>query len=208
MAYDVVLSCKNIVGSVCPFLFRALLARYNFRIALRIWTAITAGTSFLAIFLIPTHPSILSSSTHQTRKIPWHFLKHRTFYICSIAIILQSCGYGIPQTYLNTCAHEVTLLSQATTTLLLILFNLPGILSSSFFGYLSVKKQFSLSATTVTFISAVSSALSAFLFWDLTSLGNMALLVIFSKAFGFFAGGYSATWGGAINEPEREVAQK
>jgi len=33
----------------------------------------------------------------------------------------------------------------------------------------------------------------------------MALLVLFSITFGFFAGGYSATWGGVINELEREA---
>ena len=208
VAYGVVLSCKNIGGSACPFLFRVLLNRYGFRIALRVWTAIAAGTSILTIFLIPTHPSSISSSPHRTRKIPWQFLKHQTFYIYSIAIILQSCGYGIPQTYLNTYAHEVALLSQTSATLLLTLLNAPGIVASSFFGYLSDKKRFSLSTTTVTSISAVSSALSAFLFWGLTSQDGMALLVVFSITFGFFAGGYSASWGGVINELEREAAQR
>ena len=36
----------------------------------------------------------------------------------------------------------------------------------------------------------------------------MALLVLFSITFGFFAGGYSATWGGVLNELEREAAQR
>lgn len=208
VAYGVVLSCKNIVGSACPFLMRALLDRYGFRFALRLWTAIAAGTSLLAIFLIPNHPLSISSSAHRTRKIPWQFIKHHTFYIYSIAIIFQSSGYGIPQTYLNTYAHEVTLLSQTSATLLLTLFNIPGIVSSSFFGYLSDNKHFPLSATTVTSISAVSSALSAFLLWGLTSQGSKALLILFSITFGFFAGGYSATWGGVINELEREAAQR
>lgn len=207
VAYGVVLSCKNIVGSACPFLLRVVLDRYGFRVTLRIWMATAAGTSILAIFLIPTHPSSISSSTHRTRKIPWQFLKHQTFYIYSIAIILQSAGYGIPQTYLNTYAHEVTLLSQTSATLLLTLFNIPGIVASSLFGYLSDNKHFPLSATTITSISAVSSALSAFLLWGLTSQGGMTLLVLFSLTFGFFAGGYSATWGGVINELEREAAQ-
>ncbi|KAG0651688.1 Monocarboxylate transporter 12 [Hyphodiscus hymeniophilus] len=207
VAYGVVLSCKNIVGSTCPFLFGALLDRYGFRTALRIWTAVGAATSVLAIFLIPTHPSSVSSSTNRSRNIPWKFLGHQTFYIYSIAIILQSSGYGIPQTYLNQYAHEVTMVSQTSATLLLTLFNLPGIVSSSFFGYLSDKKRFSLSATTVTAISGISSALSAFLLWGLTSRGSMPLLVLFSITFGFFAGGYSATWGGVINEMEREAAQ-
>ncbi|PVH73055.1 putative monocarboxylate transporter [Cadophora sp. DSE1049] len=207
VAYGVVLSCKNIVGSSCPFLVRSMLDTYGFRTTMRIWAAIAAGTSILAIFLIPAHPSSLSTNTPRARKIPWNFLRHRTIYIYSIAIILQSCGYGIPQTYLNTYAHEVTLLSQTSATLLLTLFNIPGIASSSFFGYLSDNKHFPLSATTVTSISAVCSALSAFLFWGMTSQGSMALLVLFSITFGFFAGGYSATWGGVINELESEAAR-
>lgn len=207
VAYGVVLSCKNIVGSACPFLMRALLDRYGLATTLRVWTAIVAGTAILAIFLIPAHPISISLGTQRPRKIPWHFLRHQTFYIYTIAIVFQSSGYGIPQTYLNTYAHEVALLSQTSATLLLTLFNIPGIVSSSFFGWLSDNKHFTLSATTVTSISAVSSALSAFLFWGLTSQGSMALLVLFSMTFGFFAGGYSATWGGVINELEREAAQ-
>ena len=208
VAYAVVLSCKNIVGSACPFLLRELLDHYGFRVTLRLWTAIVAGTGVLAIFLIPTHPSIISSSTYRSRRIPWKFLTHQTFYIYSISIILQSSGYGIPQTYLNTYAHEVTRLSQASATLLLALFNVPGIFASSFFGYLSDNKRFTLSTTTITAIPAITSALSAFIFWGLTSPGSMALLALFSMTFGFFAGGYSATWGGIINELEREAAQR
>jgi MFS family permease len=207
VAYGIILSCKNIVGSAVPFLLRVLLDKYDLPTALRVWTAITAGSSLLAIFLIPTHPSSLSTTNHRPRAIPWTFLRHRTIYIYSVAIILQSCGYGIPQTYLNTYAHDITLLSQTSATLLLTLFNIPGIISSSFFGYLSDNKHFPLAATTVTAISAISSALSAFLFWGLTSEGSLALLILFSITFGFFAGGYSATWGGVINELEHEAAQ-
>ena len=52
---------------------------------------------------------------------------------------------------------------------------------------------------------AVGAALSAFLLWGLTSQGSMALLVLFSVTFGFFAGGYSATWGRVLDELEREA---
>lgn len=208
VAYGIVLSSKNLVGSTCPFLIRALLDRYGFRVALRIWTAIVAGTSIVGVLMVPTHPSSISSGTHQTPRVAWRFLRHQTFYIYSIAIILQSSGYGIPQTYLNTYAHDITLLSQTSATLLLTLFNVPGIVSSAFFGYLSDNKHYSLSASTVTAISAVSSALSAFIFWGLTSQGSFVLLLLFSMTFGFFAGGYSATWGGVMYELEREAAQR
>ncbi|KAI1131302.1 major facilitator superfamily domain-containing protein [Nemania abortiva] len=211
VAYGVTLSCKNVVGSVVPFLVRALLENYGFRTALRVWAAVTLGSGLLSIALIPTHPTILvgasadSEQTHRRRNIPWHFLRHRTFYVYSTAIILQSAGYGIPQSYLPTYAREITRLSQTSATLLLTVFNIPGILSSSAFGYLSDNKYFPLSATTVTAISALSSSLAAFFLWGFTSQGSLAQLLLFSATFGFFAGGYSATWGGVINELESEA---
>lgn len=221
VAYGVVLSCKNIVGSACPFLLRVLLDRFAFRMAVRVWTAVVAATAIPAIFLVMTLPSRLDhfdsvatagghagAEGHARRKIPWHFLRHKTIYIYSVAIALQSSGYGIPQTYLNTYAHEVTLLSQTSATLLLTIFNIPGIIASSFFGYLSDNKRLNLAASTVTSIPAMGSALAAFLFWGLTSQGSMALLVLFSITFGFFAGGYSATWGSVLNELEREAADQ
>ncbi|KAF2994028.1 hypothetical protein E8E14_002455 [Neopestalotiopsis sp. 37M] len=213
LAYGVTLSCKNIVGSACPFLMRVLLDRYGFRTTLRIWAAVAAGTGVIAVLLIPTRPSVLqhsagSESRGARRRIPWSFLRHRTFWVYSAATTLQSCGYGIPQTYLNTYAHEVALLSQTSATLLLTLFNVPGIASSSFFGYLSDNRRFPLSAAAVTAISGIMSGLAALLFWGLTSPGSMALLVLFSITFGFAAGGYSATWGGLLNEMASEAAQR
>lgn len=213
VAYGVTLSCKNVVGSVMPFIARALLENYGFRVAARVWAAVALGTSLLSIALIPTHSTILVPSpvdpgqSRRRRNIPWHFLRHQTFYVYSIAIVLQSAGYGIPQSYLPTYAREITRLSQTSATLLLTVFNIPGILASSLFGYLSDNRYFPLSATTVTAVSALSSALAAFFLWGLTSQGSLAQLLLFSGTFGFFAGGYSATWGGVINELESEAAQ-
>jgi len=233
IAYGVTLSCKNIVGSFMPFVARALLERYGFRVALRVWAFIALGTGLVSIALIPTHPTSIivvdseseneiggNSSTsspggnngqavaaRRRKSIPWHFLRHKTFYIYSVAIVLQSAGYGIPQTYLPTYAREVTHLSQTSATLLLTVFNIPGILASTMFGYLSDNRYITLSASTVTAIPPLASALAAFLLWGLTSRGSLALLLLFSITFGFFAGGYSATWGGVINELENEAAR-
>lgn len=208
VAYGIVLSSKNIVGTACPFLLRYLLDRYSFRTAMRVWTAIAAGVSLCAIFMIPNRPPNLSSLETRRRRIPWNFLRHQTFYVWTVAIIMQSAGYGIPQTYLSSYAHETASLSQTSATLLLTLFNVPGIVSSCFFGFLNDNKRFHLSATTTTCISALSSTLSALLLWGLASPKSLALLALFSIIFGFFAGGYSATWGGVINEMERESAER
>ncbi|KAF2123434.1 MFS general substrate transporter [Dothidotthia symphoricarpi CBS 119687] len=153
IAYGICLSSKNIVGSVCPFIFRGLLDRYGFRTTL-------------------------------------------------------SAGYGIPQTYLSEYARNVSALSPTFSTLLLTLINIPGICSSTFFGFLSDNKHFQLSASTVTGISAISSALAAFLFWGLAARGDIALLVLFALTFGFFASGYSATWGGIMKNLEHDAAEE
>ncbi|KAH6864036.1 major facilitator superfamily domain-containing protein [Alternaria alternata] len=154
VAYGICLSTKNIVGSVCPFIFRGLLDRYGFRTT------------------------------------------------------LISAGYGIPQTYISEYARNVSHLSHTFSALLITLINIPGICSSTFFGFLSDNKYFHLSAPTVTVMSAVSSALSAFLFWGLAAQGGIPLLVLFAITFGFFASGYSATWGGVINDIENDAARR
>jgi predicted MFS family arabinose efflux permease len=210
VAYGIVLSSKNIVGSTCPFILRALLDQYGFRATMRIWAAIVTGSSLCALLFMPMHPA--ASSGSQTRRRPrrtaWDFLRHRTIYIYSVATLMQSSGYGIPPTYLNSYAHDAASLSQASATLLLTLLNIPGIFSCSFFGYLTDNKRYPLSATTVTFISSIASALAVFCLWGLSSGNSMPLLSLFAITFGFFASGYSATWGGVIKQMEYEAADR
>ncbi len=62
-----------------------------------------------------------------------------------------------------------------------------------------------MSVFSVTYMSALGSALPVFLLWGLTSKGEIAMLSLFSIIYGFFAGGYSATWGGVIKEMEQEA---
>ncbi|KAK8133302.1 hypothetical protein PG999_001475 [Apiospora kogelbergensis] len=210
LAYGIVLSCKNIVGTTLPFMLRALIDTYGFRTALRVWTAVVGGTSVVAICMIPTHPSKATVHETRTRKIPWAFLRHRSIYFYSIAIIFQSSGYGIPQTYLSTYARDVVQLSQTSGTLMLALFNAPGIVASSLFGWLSDNPRVTLPAQAVSAIPPLACALAAFLLWGPTTApqGGLGLLVVFSVVFGFFSGGYSATWGAMLKQLEGESAAR
>ncbi|KAL6249518.1 hypothetical protein RBB50_003371 [Rhinocladiella similis] len=226
LAYGVIFSSKNIVGSTCPFLLRGLLDAYGFRSTMRIWTAIITGTSVVAMALLPrdtlVHSDYYSHRHHDhasrgagaggaarpPRRTAWHFLTYRTFHIFIVATALQSSGYGIPQTYVNSYAHEEARLSTASATLLLTLFNVPGILSSAFFGYLSDNRVYPLSATTTTALSSVTSALSVWLLWGLAARGSMTVLSLFSIVFGFFASGYSSTFGGVCKQLEHEAADR
>ncbi|RVX73578.1 hypothetical protein B0A52_02466 [Exophiala mesophila] len=221
VAYGVVLSSKNIVGSTCPFLLQTLLDRYGLRITMQIWTGIVTLSSLLSLFLFLfplSHHSVTNTSpSHHPRRTAWSFLHHRTIYIYSVATLVQSSGYGIPQTYLPLYAHSTTHLSRTMATLMLTLFSIPGIVSSSFFGYLSDNPYLPCSASTVTFISSASSGLAVFLLWGLapassstssSTVSSMSLLLVFSLIFGFFASAYSATWGAVIKQMEREAAER
>lgn len=57
------------------------------------------------------------------------------------------------------------------------------------------------SVTNVIFISAFGSAASIFLFWGFST--TLPAMVVFAIMYGFFAGGYTSTYAGTINELRR-----
>ncbi|KAI7538319.1 putative monocarboxylate transporter [Hortaea werneckii] len=203
IAYGVQLSSKNIVGTGCPFLISGLIHATGIHNTLRIWASIVLTAGLLGLAITPIKPS--ADQVRRPRQIPWTFLKHRTFYIYAIGNAVFSSGYGLPQTYLSAYADSVLHVSSILGSLMIALFNAPGILSSVGFGILSDK--FAISAKTNTLISALGSALCVTLLWGLKSHQIPACLIAFSIGYGFFAGGYSATWAGWIKEMEREAAQ-
>ncbi|KAK4609462.1 MFS-type transporter pynF [Fulvia fulva] len=204
--YGAILSSKNIVGSCCPLILTALLEKLGFRWTLRIWAAVVLCTGTIGIAIIPTKTSPSSQLTRGDRKVPWTFLRHKTIWIYSFANAVFSCGYGIPQTYLPSYARDVLKLSTLSSSLMITLFNAPGIISCVGFGLLSDKAK--VSSTTNTFISAAGTSLSAFLLWGLSSNRIEGVLIAFSLLCGFFAGGYSSTWGGWIKDLEQEAVAR
>lgn len=139
-AYAIVLSFKASVRSTCPFLVRFLLDQHGFRLTMQVWAAIVAVSGLCGILLISMDTSGEANIDRRRRRTAWHFLKRRTFYIYSIATILRSSGCGIPPTYIVSYAQSTLWLSEMTSTLFLTLFNIPGILASNFFGYLTNNK--------------------------------------------------------------------
>lgn len=201
-AYGTVYSAKNIVGTTCPLIFSALLQRLEFRWTLRIWAIVVLATGALGIAIIPSMPS---ASRRIPQRVPWSFLRHRTFYIYSISNAVFSSGYGIPQTYLSSYARDTLHFSTISSALMITLFNAPGIISCIGFGLLSDKTR--ISSTANTFISAGGSCVCALLLWGLASNRIPAVLILFALTYGFFSSGYSSTWGGWIKDFEREAVE-
>jgi MFS family permease len=211
-AYGTILSSKNLVGVGTPFVVSALLSKFGFRTTLRIWAGTVVLIGIPGIYLMRPRRSHIPSRDRHGRRIPWKFLCHPTFYVFQVSNIIFSSGYGLPQTYLSTYANKVVHLSTTSSSLMLTLFNAPGIVAGVGFGLLcdglSFGGGYSMSVFAVTCMSALGSALPVFFLWGLSSNNGIAMLSLFSILYGFFAGGYSATWGGVIKEIEREAIDR
>ena len=208
-AYGVMLSAKSAVGVGGPLMFGGLLSKAGFANTLLIWAAIITSTAIPSIVLLkPRRTNILQP--RRTRQLSWSFLKHSTFWIFQVANVVFSMGYCVPQTYLASFGSKVLHLETAQSSLMLAILNLPSIVASFWFGVLSDGKPYyqghSMSVLTVTVLSAFGSCLPILLLWGFATpqSAGMILLTLFSILYGFFAGGYSATWGGVVKEIERE----
>ena len=111
-----------------------------------------------------------------------------------IGNVLQSLGYFLPYTYLSTYAVQQLHVSTTVATALLALINVTSIPGGIVIGGLGDH----LHITITILISALGSALAVFLFWGFSS--QTALLTAFSITYGFFAGGFSSTWSGVLQE--------
>jgi len=218
--YAVTLSAKSAVGVVCPLAFSAMLTHIGYRATLLTWAGILAISVIPAPFLlkrrIPLSRAIESNQEHY-RRTSWTFLKHRTFPTFLIANIIFSASYGIPQTYLATFAANALRFSSANSALLIVALNVPSIFASLWIGPLSDGERSKifggrpLSINAVSCLSALGSAIPIFLLWGTTVetpyAGGVVTLVLFSIFWGFFAGGYSSTWGGIVKEISKEAQE-
>lgn len=122
--------------------------------------------------------------------------------------VIQGFGYFLPTTYLPSYSTSAAGLSQTTGTLLVALFNATSVFGGIIFGALCDR----FAVTNIMLLSSVGSALSVFLFWGLASSPSsssypqaaIALLVLFSTIYGFFAGGFSSTWSGVLVQIKRD----
>jgi predicted MFS family arabinose efflux permease len=111
-----------------------------------------------------------------------------------IGNVLQSLGYFLPYTYISTYAVQQLRVSTTAATTLLVLINVTSIPGGIVIGGLG--DYFHI--TTTVLISTIGSALAVFLFWGFSS--QTALLAVFCITYGFFAGGFSSTWSGILQE--------
>lgn len=218
--YAITLAAKSTVGVVCPLAFSGMLSHIGYRPTLFIWAGILALTVIPTPFLLRRRIPLSRNTSGEPRpyrRTSWTFMKHRTFPMFLLANIVFSAAYGMPQTYLATFASSSLHFSPSKSALLIVALNLPSIFASLWIGPLSdgePSKIFGgrrLSINSVNCLTAMGSAIPAFLLWGLTVekpyAAGVATLVLFSIIWGFFAGGYSSTWGGIVKQISKEAQE-
>ncbi|KAJ5134311.1 MFS monocarboxylate transporter [Penicillium atrosanguineum] len=191
LAFGMVWAGSGLSGVIFPLLLEKLLSRFGFQTTLRILSVLVfvlAGP-----FLYFHKPRIPISVS---RRLTFRFLFKRVFIFYQIGNIFEALGFFLPALYLPTYARAIGtsgFLSSFTVTA----FNLASIFGSISMGFLSDRYH----VQNCIAIATAGAAVSIFLLWGFSI--NIPILLVFSIAYGLFAGSYSSTWSGIINEVQR-----
>jgi MFS family permease len=194
MAYGVMWAGKAASGVVFPFLMSSLLKNFGPRTTLQAWAvALLIITTPLLYFLKPRIP-VSNVTAH--RRLSWTFLKHSTFWMMQLGNVVQALGYLLPLIYL---ASYTTALGFSSTigAILITLNNLMSVPGGIVVGMLGDGNK----STSVVLLTSLGSTMTVFLLWGLAK--HLSLLIIFALTYGFFAGAFSSTYPGMLQEMKK-----
>ena len=125
------------------------------------------------------------------------FLRTSTFWTLQAGNILESLGFFIPNVWLPTYARSIGL-SSLVGTITVMLFSAASVFGQVLLGALVDKTH----VANVILIPTIGAMLSVFLFWSPAE--SLPLLCMFSVVYGLFAGGFTSTWTGVIQEVRKK----
>ncbi|KAK5154627.1 hypothetical protein LTR04_006002, partial [Oleoguttula sp. CCFEE 6159] len=198
LAYGILFGASGISGLFIPFVVEALLRRFGFRIALRLYaiaTVVISGPS--TVFMIKPRLSSSPSSPHASAQ-PTRTTSRRgaartelvgnvQLYFFALAIFLQGLGFFIPNIFLPSFASSLSL-SHALGSTLLALNSLAQVCGQIGFGYVSDKVNIYIPTSASTLLSGLAIVFlwgPAKDFWRLSA---------FATLWGFFSGSYSVLY--------------
>lgn len=197
MAFGLLCASSGVTGVAMPFAIEALLRRYGHQTTLRaLAVALAVITGPLIPFFKGRLPSTSQSAMGRTRT-DWTFLTNPLFWAYFTSNILQGLGFFFPGLFLPSYANAIGL-SSAQGALLVAVLSVSQICGQFSFGYLSDHR---VPLNFLILISTLVSAIAVAALWGLAR--SLAVLVVFSLAYGFFAAGYTAMWarmGSAVSE--------
>lgn len=194
LAFGITWAGSGVSGLIFPIGLEKLLARFGFETTLRIVSVIMFVLA--APFLYFHRPRIPVSKSVSYGRFNFHFLYNKTFLFYQFSNIMEALGFFLPGVYLPSYARSIGA-SDFVSSLTVTLLNLAAVFGSVTMGHLADRYH----AITCITISTVGSTLSLFFLWGFSS--TIPTLLVFSVAYGLFAGCYSATWSGITNEVQQ-----
>lgn len=142
-------------------------------------------------------PRVPASAVTRTRRFDFHFVLSNSFIFLELGNILQGLGYFVPSIYLPTYARSLGLENAAASAPVALLN------AGSVFGCVLVGTMVDrLHVTNVIIMSTLGASFAVFVLWGLSI--STPLLFIFSLIYGFFAGSFSSTWPGVMQEVKKK----
>ena len=194
LAFGMVWAGSGVSGILFPLVLGKLLNHVGFQTTLRICSVCLFVLA--APFLYFHRPRLPISKEIAHHRLHAKFLLSPVFIVYQSSNVLEALGFFIPSIYLPTFARELgasELLASLTVTAL----NLASVFGSITMGHLSDRCHVLICIS----ICSIGTTAAIFLLWGLST--NIAVLMVFSVAYGIFAGSYSATWSGMIRAVQR-----
>ena len=186
MAFGLLCASSGVTGVAIPFAIEALLLRFGYQTTLR---ALAVALAVVTGPLIPLFKGRLPTSrTVAVGRTDWTFLTHPLFWTYFVSNIIQGLAFFFPGLYLPSYATAIGL-SSAQGALLVALLSVSQVWGQFSFGYLSDRR---VPLNLLILASTVVSAIAVSAVWG--AARSLAVLVVFSLVYGFFAAGYSAMW--------------
>ncbi|PSN62514.1 MFS general substrate transporter [Corynespora cassiicola Philippines] len=195
-AYGALVASDGAGGVIIPFAMEWILNRWGFRTALRTWTIVCFFLGTPALVFLKPYP--VDPNTEQvSRKIDLRFLKTKTFWILQSGNIIQSLGYFIPSYYLPSFAVACGW-SPFIGTIAVSLCNAALVFGALMIGWICDHHH----VTVALVICTIGTVISVVIFWGFSVY--QPVMYTFAILYGFFAGGFTATWSGC-SHPIRRV---
>ncbi|KAH8100533.1 MFS general substrate transporter [Cristinia sonorae] len=190
LAGGIIFAGSGVGGFVFPLMVNALLDRLGFRWTLRIWAIGTAVISALSLLGINHRLPVpkFHRGQRRPRLIPpqMHFLKRAVFWSFTATTVLQALSFFPVSLYIAMFTTSIS--SPLSATITLSLFNSSGVVGQILVGFLTDKFPYH----WIMFVSALGSAISAFLLWGFAD--TLARVFAFAIIFGGLGGGFSSVW--------------
>jgi len=194
-AYGIMWSGTGIAGVVLPLFLEYLLTKYGFQTTLRVWACtVLALTVPLSFFIKPRLPPSANTHIKPLRHMS-SWLLSRPFLLYQLASVVEATGFFLPAVFLPSYARAALGAGSVSAATTVLLVNVASVFGTISMGLLIDR----LHVTTCILASSIGATVGTLVLWGCAG-SSMPVLYFFCVVYGLFAGSFTATWPGVMQE--------